>query len=148
MKVILKTDVEHVGRAGDIKEVSGGFGRNFLLPRGLAMPATSGAVRWWEKGREKRSAAAGRRQTAAQELAGKLAGVSLSFAREAGPEGKLFGSVGKSDIVKSIKTCGYEVDKAWIVLESPLKNTGEFEVEVRIHPDVSAKVKVSVVPRQ
>ena len=56
--------------------------------------------------------------------------------------------MGKSDIVKSIKTCGFEVDKAWIVLESPLKAVGEFEVEVRIHPDVAAKVKVSVVPRQ
>lgn len=148
MKVILRTDVEHVGRAGDVKEVSGGFGRNYLLPRGLAMAATPGAARWLEKGREKRAQAATRRQGAARELGGKLASVSLSFAREAGPEGKLFGSVGKSDIVKSIKTCGYDVDKAWVVLEAPLKNVGEFEVLIQIHPDVAAKVKVSVVPRQ
>ena len=148
MKVILRSDVDNLGRAGDVKEVSLGFGRNFLLPKRLAVEATPSALRWWEKGKEKRAKLGEARAKAAQELAGKLSGVALSFSRPAGAEGKLFGSVGKSDIVKSLKTCGFEVDKGAVVLESSIKVAGDHEVELRLLPDVSAKIKVTVVPRQ
>ena len=147
MKVILRTDVPKVGRTGDVKEVSAGFGRNFLLPRGLAAEATPSALKWWEKGRERRAKLHDTQRKAAEELAGKLAGVSLSFSRPAGPEGKLFGSVGKSDILKSLKSCGYTVEKQAVALESSIKMTGEHEVELRLMPDVTAKIKVTVAPR-
>jgi len=148
MKVILRSDVDKLGRAGDVKEVSLGFGRNFLLPKRLAVEATPSALRWWEKGKEKRAKLVDARVKTAQELAGKLSGVALSFSRPAGAEGKLFGSVGKSDIVKSLKTCGFEVDKGAVALESPIKTAGDHEVELKLLPEVSAKIKVTVVPRQ
>jgi len=148
MKVILRSDVEKVGRAGDIKEVPPGFGRNYLIPRRLAVAATPQAVAWWEKGKDRRAKVAATRLTGAQQLAAKLAGVALSFSRSAGAEGKIFGSVGKSDILKSLKSIGYTVEKEAVRLEASIKNTGDHEVELRLAPEVSAKIKISVVPRE
>ncbi len=147
MKVILKSDVEKLGRAGDVKQVADGFGRNYLLPRGLATPATPAALKWLERGAERRQKLREKASQAAQELAGRLAGVALSFARQAGEEGKIFGSVGKSDIVESLKASGIVVDKKSVILPSALKALGEHEVEIRLAPDVSTKIKVSVVAR-
>lgn len=148
MKVILRSDVEKLGRSGDVKDVSDGFGRNYLLPKRLALPATPAALKAWEKTKEKRSKLAETKTSQSKELASKLNGVSLSFSRPAGAEGKLFGSVGKSDIVKSLKSCGYEVDKSVIVLDAAIKQTGDHDVELRLLPDVSAKIKVTVVARE
>lgn len=148
MKIILRSEVEGLGHAGDIKEVSGGFGRNFLIPKGLAEIATPQAITWWQKGAEKRAKLAVKRLSTDQDLAKKLEGVSLSFARQASPEGKLFGSVGKTDLIKSLKSAGYTVGKSAIVLESAMKQTGEFEVDVVLQKDATAKVKVSIVARQ
>lgn len=148
MKVILRSDVDNLGRAGDVKDVADGFGRNFLLPKRLAMPATPAALSSWEKAKEKRAKLGQSRAAQSKELAGKLSGVSLSFSRPAGAEGKLFGSVGKSDIVKSLKSCGYTIDKSSVALESSIKQTGEHEVTLRLMPEVSAKIKVTVVARQ
>lgn len=148
MKVILRSDVDNLGRAGDVKDVSDGFGRNFLLPKRLAMPATDAALKSWEKAKEKRAKLLEGKVAQSRELAGKLNGISLSFSRPAGAEGKLFGSVGKSDIVKSLKTCGYTVDKGVVSLESSIKQTGDHEVELRLMPDVTAKIKVTVVARE
>jgi len=148
MKVILRTDIEKLGRAGDVKDVKDGFGRNFLLPRKLALQATPAALKQWEKGKDKRAKALSSKQGELKELAGKINGVSLSFSRPAGAEGKLFGSVGKSDILKSLKSCGFTVDKETVVLDQSIKQVGEHEVEVRLMPEVSAKVKVTVVARE
>lgn len=148
MKVILRSDVAALGRAGDIKEVALGFGRNYLIPKRLALPATAEALRWWEKGKERREKLAAKKLSAAKDMAGKISGVSLSFSRPVGAEGKLFGSVGKTDILKSLKTCGYDVEKDAVVLESAIKMVGEHEVELKLATEVSAKIKVSVVPRQ
>ncbi|MBI5623396.1 MAG: 50S ribosomal protein L9 [Elusimicrobia bacterium] len=148
MKVILKSDVERVGRAGDVKEVSPGYGRNFLLPRGKAMLATPSAMKWWEKGKERRAKIAEKKAQQDKDLSAKVAGTTLSFARPAGAEGKLFGSVGKSDIVKSLKTCGFEVDKNVVALDEAIKKVGEYEVELKFRAEVSAKIKVSVVARE
>lgn len=148
MKVILRSDVDNLGRAGDVKDVSDGFGRNFLLPKRLAMPATAAALKSWEKAKEKRAKLLEGKVSQSKDLAGKLNGISLSFSRPAGAEGKLFGSVGKSDIVKSLKTCGYTVDKGVVNLESSIKQTGDHEVELRLMPDVTAKIKVTVVARE
>ena len=148
MKVILRADVAKLGRAGDIKEVANGFGRNFLLPRKLAMAATPAALKQWERGKDARAKINAEKNSALKDLAGKVNGVSLSFSRPAGAEGKLFGSVGKSDILKSLKSVGYTVDKDFLALEQPIKQVGEHEVEVRFMADVSAKIKVTVVARE
>ncbi len=148
MKVILRSPVEGLGLAGDVKEISGGFGRNFLIPKGLAEIATPEAIKWWEKGAERRAKVAEKKLSADKELAGKLEGVSLSFSRQAGPEGRLFGSVGKSDITKSLKSCGFSVEKSAVVLEAAIKQIGESEIEIRFHKEASAKIKVSIVARQ
>ena len=148
MKVILRSDVDSLGRAGEVKEVSAGFGRNFLIPQKLAMPATAAALSWWEKSKEKRAKLSENRLAQSKELASKIAGTSLSFSRPCGPEGKLFGSVGRTDIQKSLKTCGFDVDKQAIALESALKKVGDHEVELRLRPEVSAEIKVTIVARE
>lgn len=148
MKVILREDVEKVGRAGEVKEVSTGFGRNYLLPRRLAQPATAAALKAWDKGREKREELLAARTAQAKELAERLKGVSLSFSRPVGAEGRLFGSVGRADVVKSLKSCGFSVEKQAVALESAIKQAGEHEVEIRLMPEASARIKVTIVPRQ
>ncbi|MCX5788570.1 MAG: 50S ribosomal protein L9 [Elusimicrobia bacterium] len=147
MKVILKSDVEKLGRAGDVKQVATGYARNFLIPRKLALEATPAALKWSEQGTERRA----KRQTTllalAKETAGKLASVHLSFTRPVGEQGKLFGSVGKSDIAESLKASGFTIDKKTILLPAAIKDVGDHEVEVKLAHDAVAKIKVSVVAR-
>jgi large subunit ribosomal protein L9 len=147
MKVILRSNVAKLGRAGDVKDVKDGFGRNFLLPNKLAQVATPAALKAWEQAKSRRDKAAAALLGKTKELAGKVNGVSLSFSRPAGAEGKLFGSVGKSDIVKSLKSCGFTVEKDAVVLDAAIKLVGDHEVELKLHPEVSAKVKVTVTAR-
>lgn len=148
MKVILRSTVDNLGRPGDIKDVKTGYARNYLLPRKLAEMATEAAVKYWEKGKEKRAAVVSEEIRVAKDLAEKLAGVNLSFSVPASEEGKLFGSIGKSDLIKSLKAAGYEVPKNSIQLDTALKTTGEHEVTLRLQPEVSAKVKVTVTARE
>jgi large subunit ribosomal protein L9 len=148
MKVILKSTVDHLGRAGEVKEVATGYARNFLLPRKLAEPATASALKYWEKGKEKRASIVAAEVKVAKELAEKLGGVNLTFSMPASEEGKLFGSVGKTDVLKSLKAAGYDVPKNSVHLETALKTTGEHEVQLRLAPEVNAKVKVTVSARE
>lgn len=148
MKVILRTNVANLGRAGDVKDVSDGYGRNYLFPNKLAQKATPSALKSWERGKDKRAKLLAAEIEKHKDLAGKLAGVSLSFSRPAGAEGKLFGSVGKGDIVKSLETCGFEVAKGAVALDTAIKQVGDHEVEIRLMPEVTAKIKVTVTPRE
>jgi large subunit ribosomal protein L9 len=148
MKVILRSTIDNLGRPGDVKDVKIGYARNFLLPRKFAEPATPAALKYWEKGKEKRQLVIAAEVKTAKELAEKLAGVNLTFAVPASEEGKLFGSVGKADVIKSLKAAGYEVPKNSIRLETAIKTTGEHEVELRLQPEVTAKVKVTVSARE
>lgn len=147
MKVILRSDVDNLGRAGDIKQVAAGYARNFLIPRGMAQPATPSAIKWFEKGAERRQKLRDKKVSQAQEASGKLAGVHLSFTRPVGEQGKLFGSVGKSDIAESLKASGFTIDKKDIILPAAIKEVGDREVEVKLAPEVVGKIKVSVVAR-
>ncbi len=148
MKVILKDDILHLGRQGDIKEVSSGYARNYLFPRDLALEATDATLKGWEKGRTKREKNFTEKFEKAKLLAQKLSEVSLSFAQPASPEGRLFGSVGKAEIVKSLKTCGYSIKRESILLDSPFKATGSYEVSLRLLSDVMTKIKVAVAARE
>lgn len=143
-KVILRTDVPDVGEAGDIKDVARGFARNFLFPRSLAYPATPQALVQWKKNEEKRAKISAEKRTAAEVLASKLSGVTLSFVKPANSEGELFGSVGKMDLLKSLKACGYEIDKNSASRVPALKKTGDHAVELKLHSQVTAKVKVTI----
>ncbi|MDD5656004.1 MAG: 50S ribosomal protein L9 [Elusimicrobia bacterium] len=148
MKVILRSSVENLGRTGDIKEVADGYGRNFLLPNRLAVRATPAALKEWEKCKDKRAKVVATEIASAKTLAEKLSGVKLSFTMPASPEGRLFGSVGKADILKSLKASGIEVGKGVVRLDAPIKTVGEHDVELRLQPEVSAKVKIAVVARE
>jgi len=147
MKVILLSDVEKVGIAGAVKNVADGFARNFLIPRRLAQQATPEALKWVEKTQEKRKQQREQQVQQLRDQAAKMNGTSLSFTRKAGDAGKLFGSVGKSDIVDSLKASGYTVDKNSVMLPAAIKEVGDSEVEIRLHPEAVAKVKVSVLAR-
>lgn len=147
MKVILREEVRKLGMPGDIKNVADGFARNYLIPRKLAMPATPSATAWFEKGKEKRQKLREKEAEAFRAQAAKLEGTSLSFSRQVSEGGKLYGSVGKTDIVKSLKASGHDVPGSAVMLESSIKEVGEHTVEIRFHADVTAKIKVSVVAR-
>lgn len=149
MKLILTTEVDHLGSAGDTVEVKDGYGRNFLLPRGLAITATRGAERQANEIRRAREIKTVRDLGHANELKAAIEGlgaVSLAV-RTAGDAGKLFGSVTPSDVVAAIKKAGGpNLDKRTVQLpKAHIKSVGDHPVTVRLHPDVAAVVSLSVV---
>jgi large subunit ribosomal protein L9 len=144
MEVILKEDVTNLGHRGDLVKVADGYGRNFLLPRKLALQATlaNRAVI------EQMKAAAARRSATekadAEELVVKLEPVVLDFTRKSGEAGHLFGSVTSADIAAALEAKGFEVDRRKIQLDEPLKSVGEFSVAIKLHREVTAQVKVTI----
>jgi len=145
MRLILRDDVDGLGHRGDIVEVADGYGRNYLVPNGLAMRATSGAERQAESMARARAAQDAEERTAAEALAGRLAGTTVVIPAKAGPEGKLFGSVSTVDVVRALEAAGVEVDKASVELDEPVKEVGDVEVPLRLHAEVSVPVTVQVV---
>ena len=145
MRVILKAEVPHLGDAGDIVKVAGGYGRNFLLPRGLAIPASEGSIR--EVEHQQRVAAAIKRQQLenARALGAKLENSAVSIRREAGDDDKLFGSVTNRDIADALAAEGIEVDRRTIQLDEPIRAIGLFTVGIRLHREVQASVRVYVI---
>ena len=145
MDVILREDVEKLGAAGDVVSVKDGYARNYLLPRGLAYPATDGNKRRLEAEQKSRSRRADVEVARAGEVATRLEAVSLSFSMKAGEGDKLFGSVTTHDIAERLKAEGFEVDKKAIDLPEPIKALGVYKVPVRLHPDVKPEIRVWVV---
>jgi large subunit ribosomal protein L9 len=145
MEVILKEDVANLGHRGDVVKVADGYGRNFLLPRKLALQATDANKAVIET----MKASAARRSVSekiqAEELVGKLDKVSLSFTRKSGAEGHLFGSVTSADIAAALAAEGFEIDRRKIEIKEPLKSVGDFNVAIKLHREVTAHVKVKVV---
>jgi large subunit ribosomal protein L9 len=145
MEVILKEDVANLGHRGDVVKVADGYGRNFLLPRKLALQATlaNKAVI------EQMKAAAARRSATekaqAQELVAKLEPITLSFTRKSGENGQLFGSVTSADIASELAAKGFEVDRRKIQLSEPIKSLGNFTISVKLHREVTAHLPVHVV---
>lgn len=145
MKVILQDDVYNLGATGDIVDVADGYGRNYLLPRQLAVLADERNTR--RLGHQKRMAAArqARLLAEANELAGKIAGAAVSIKRQAAAEDKIFGSVTNADIAEALAAQGVEVDRRQIALEEPIRSIGVFQVPVKVHKSVEASVKVYVI---
>jgi large subunit ribosomal protein L9 len=145
MEVILKEDVVNLGIRGDVVKVADGYGRNFLLPRKLAMQATlanKAVIDQMKHAAARRSAT---EKAQAEELVTKLEPVALSFTRKSGEAGHLFGSVTSSDIAAELETKGFAVDRRKIQLAEPLKSLGDFTVAIKLHREVTAHVKVTVL---
>ena len=148
MEVILKEDIVNLGKMGEVVRVRDGYARNYLLPRGLVLVANKKSLKGFEH--QKRVIGAQRERVVkqAQGLSDKLAAVSLVIAVKTGEEGKLFGSVTNMDIEGALKEKGFDIERRKIHLDEPIKNLGDFEVPVRLAADVTATVRVSVVPEE
>ena len=145
MKVILTEDVKGTGKKSEVVVVKDGHGRNFLIPRGLALPATEGNVKRFENIVRSIQNKRGRDIKVAGELKEKLEEISLTIKKKAGVDGKLFGSVTHMDIVEAIKNVtGAEVDKKNVRLEEPIKMTGAYTVEIHLEQNVNATIKIDV----
>ena len=146
MKVILTKDLENLGRAGALVEVKPGYGRNFLLPRKLALPATEKNIRQLEHQKSGILARAAKEKSNMTAMANKLNAIEVRFTRKVGEQNKLFGSVTSKDVHEQLVSQGYQVERKQVHLPDPLKEVGTHEVEVKLHPEVVAKVKVTIAP--
>ena len=146
MKVILLGDIRTIGKKHDVKEVSDGYARNFLLPQGKARRVTPENLALFEAKRADLEKVQAEQLTAAQEKAAKLQGLMLQITRKSGVDGRLFGSVTTADIAEALKTQGFEVEKTDIRLpDGPLKQIGDNQIDVALHTDVVATITVSVL---
>ena len=146
MKVVLRSDLEGVGKRGDVIDVSDGYARNFLLPRGKAIAATEGIQAQADAMRRSRDLKDAKDREAAETVARTLVPQVIRIEAKAGTEGRLFGSVTTADIVAAVnEQAGVELDRRALHLEEPIKSTGTHEVPVRLHADVQFRVQVEVV---
>lgn len=144
MKIILMDDVPALGRRGEVRDVSDGYARNYLLPHKLALHATSANLKNIEQIKVRQDAAAAKLTSKAQEQARAIAALHFTQVRQASDEGRLFGSIGKTDIAAFLSQQGIEIERRRITLDEPIKSIGEFSVSVRLHGDVTAQLRVSV----
>ncbi|MBP2647694.1 MAG: rplI [Gemmatimonadetes bacterium] len=146
MEVILREDVQSLGKAGQLVRVKPGYARNFLLPRGLAFEATEGNKKRIEAEARARATKASAEKAASEQLATQLASITVTLRGKAGEEGKLFGSITSQDIAAALTEQGFTVDRRKLELEHPIKTIGFHSVTVRLQSDVHAEVKVNIVP--
>ncbi len=147
MKVILTSDVDGLGNKGDVVDVSAGYGRNFILPKGLGIKASEGAMAQAEGLRQARAEAESREVAAAEAVKLQLADTRIVIAAQAGDEGKLFGSIGTTEIIDAVKNLSsVTLDRSTIQLAEPVKNIGLHEITVQLHKQVSFPLTVDVIP--
>jgi large subunit ribosomal protein L9 len=144
-RLILRKDVDNLGRVGDVVEVKPGYARNYLIPQGFAYSASEGAARRLLQERQQASLGAARQREKAEEAALVLEGRSVTFKVRAGEEGRLFGSVTNADIAEQLAAEGLDIDRRDIMLEDPIKELGVYRVPVRLHADVRPELTVWVV---
>ncbi|WP_097460871.1 50S ribosomal protein L9 [Mangrovitalea sediminis] len=146
MEVILLEKIANLGALGDKVRVKNGFGRNFLVPYGKAVPATKANIEAFEARRAELEKAAAEAFAGAEARAEKLKELALTITAKAGDEGKLFGSIGVRDIADAVTATGIEVGKSEVRMpEGPIRNTGEFDITLQLHSDVTVDIKVTVV---
>ncbi len=145
MKVILTEEIRGLGTRGDVVTVKDGYARNYLLPKKLAREASTGNLKQIEHERRKWALLAQQEKDVAQKAADKVKGVKITIEKRVGEHGHLFGSVTANEIADALMEKGIEVDKRRIELEQPIKNLGVHDVDVRLHRDVTAQIKVEVV---
>ncbi|SKA72966.1 50S ribosomal protein L9 [Desulfobaculum bizertense] len=145
MKLILRADIDNLGRLGDIVEVKPGFGRNYLLPQGLAMVATEANIKVFELERKKLQEKMDKIRFEAEELAKKLVESRVVLRVRVGEGDKLYGSVSNANIVEALAEMGLDVDRKKVILEEAIRSLGEYAVPVKLHPDVRCELSVAVV---
>jgi large subunit ribosomal protein L9 len=145
MEVILREHVDNLGRRGEVVKVADGYARNYLLPRKLALVATAGNKKQIERERAKFEAKEADEQKIAQAMSDRLAAIEIVIRRKVGETEALYGSVTTADIAEGLAAKGFEIERRKIQLPEPIKQIGEFDIPVKLHRDVAAKVKVKVV---
>ena len=145
MEVILRTDIPKLGKAGDIVKVKDGYARNYLIPKGFAIPANQKNIKALEKQRKIILAKAERERKKLESLAEKLEGITLTIYRKKIDEERIYGSVSALDIVNALKEQGIELDKKYVDLEEPIKSLGSFEVSIKLSSDKVVNIKVEVL---
>lgn len=147
MEVILNKDLDRIGKAGEVVKVKEGFARNFLIPNKLAIPLTPENLKRLEQERVKKNLEQEKIKDAAQEQKEGLEGLSLTIPALTQEEDKLYGSIGVIDLAAALKEEGFEINKNSIMLDEPIKALGIYEVPVKLHPEVLAKIKVWIVKK-
>jgi len=145
MHIVLREDVEKLGRRGEVIKVADGYARNFLLPKGKALPATEGNLKTIEREKRRYLVIRAKEKEEAEQVARRLSGVSCTVVRKVGENETLYGSVTAADIAECLEKDGVVIDKRRIQLDDPIKSLGIYNVPVRLHPEVQAEVKVWVV---
>ncbi|NJD63036.1 MAG: 50S ribosomal protein L9 [Deltaproteobacteria bacterium] len=145
MKVILREDVEKLGKAGDVIKVADGFGRNYLIPNRLAVPADVRNLKALDHDRRVIEARAKKARKGAESLAERLAAVALTIPAKAGEEGKLFGAITSRDIADALEKAGVPVDRKNVLLADPIKQIGDYKVRIKAGADLQPEISVSVV---
>ncbi len=145
MQLILRADVENLGSLGEVVTVKPGYGRNYLVPQGLAMPASEANLKVFDRERKKLQARMDSVRSAAQDVADKLAALALTIEVRVGENDKLYGSVTSAQIADLLAASGVEIDRKKIVLDDPIRALGDYVVEVKLHADVRGKVAVKVI---
>jgi large subunit ribosomal protein L9 len=148
MRVILKQDVENVGRKGDSVDVAAGFARNFLIPKRLAIEVTSSNIKMVEIERQALKKRAEKERLSSQELIQRLNQITLTFKKKAGEKDHIFGSVSSSDIKDGLQALGYDIEKKKICLDEPIKRVGNYTVPIKVYYDEQAEVKVEVLKEE
>ena len=147
MKVILTSDVDELGKSGELKDVAAGYARNFLLPRKLAVPATGGAFRAWQHDIASREEQRKKERAGAEIAATRIASTTLTMGVKVGEGGKLYGSITAKDIADALARRGIEVDRHKIDLDEPLRQLGTYKIAVRVFADMTPEVTVAVEPK-
>ena len=148
MKVILKTEVEPLGFEGDIVNVANGYARNYLIPRGFALEATTQNVKLMEMQRKKIEIRRLKAKEDAEKVKERIGDVVVTITQKAGEEGRLYGSVTTMDIAAELERQGIAIERRKILLDKPIKTLGDFDVSIKIHPGVTAGIKVTVTPEE
>jgi large subunit ribosomal protein L9 len=145
MKVILKEDVKHVGKMGQIVDVADGYARNYLIPKGLVTEASTKNIKFLEHEKRTIQEKSKKIRNSAQDLASRISSLTISIKAKAGEEGKLFGSITTMDVAEALQKEGVEIDKKKISLEEPIKRLGSYTVNIKLHHDVSAPLNIQIV---
>lgn len=148
MQVILRADVENLGRLGDVVTVKPGYGRNYLLPQGMAMPATKANVKVFELERKKLQAEMDALRGAAGELGERIGKTDITITMRVGENDKLYGSVTSAVIADALAARGIEIDRRRVIIDAPIRTIGKFPVRVRLHADVVTEFTITVAPEE
>ncbi len=148
MEIILVENVDNLGKRGDVVKVAGGYARNYLIPKGYAIPATPGNLKYVEQQKLKWAKKEAKEKEEAETVAVALEKLEIEIFKKVGEDENLYGSVTSMDIAHKLEELGFNIDKKKIVLDHPLKTLGEYKIPVKLHREVTAQVKVIVKPEE